>query len=573
MNAQEKIKNTGATFTPRKLASFLADEILKHVNIDNFLNVLDPSCGDGELLIAMKSAIESRKGKFALTGFDTSFEYLESARLRLKEEGYYQPNLIQNDFLEVIDINSDQVRLNLVKEYEPSLINNSADVIIANPPYVRTQILGSEKAQYLANKFNLKGRVDLYYPFLIAMTEALKTGGIIGVITSNKYFSTKGGESIRRYLADNYEILEVFDLGDTKLFSAAVLPAILIGRKKSQKERQISETRFTKVYEDFNEYKGSVVKASTIYEILKLSSSGYFQTNDKTYKVTQGILKSGNGNSAAWQMLNEQEAVWCQTIKQNSKNQIKDFFKVRVGIKTTADKVFISENWDELGENKPEESLLKDLISQENIDRWNVNQSVKLKVLYTHFVEDGKKKTIQLNQYPKAEQYFLSHQERLQGRTYVIEAGREWFEIWVPQNPDFWYKPKLVFPDISLKPRFYFDEKSKIVNGNCYWILAENENDVDKLLLIQGIANSNLMTKYHDLNFSNKLYAGRRRYFSQYVEQYPLPNLKSPHSIEIIEVVKELNKTSNECEIKLLENRLEELVARAFGVEPVVNLE
>jgi hypothetical protein len=44
--------------------------------------------------------------------------------------------------------------------------------------------------------------------------------------------STKSGESVRKFLNENYEILEIIDLGDTKLFDAAVLPAIFIGRKK-----------------------------------------------------------------------------------------------------------------------------------------------------------------------------------------------------------------------------------------------------------------------------------------------------------------------------------------------------
>jgi type I restriction-modification system DNA methylase subunit len=125
-----------------------------------------------------------------------------------------------------------------------------SDIIIANPPYVRTQILGTKKAQELAKRFNLTGRVDLYYPFLIAMTNVLKEGGLIGVITSNRYLFTKSGESIRKFLLDNYEILEVIDLGDTKLFEAAVLPAIFIGRKKSGRKNISDPSLFARIYEE-----------------------------------------------------------------------------------------------------------------------------------------------------------------------------------------------------------------------------------------------------------------------------------------------------------------------------------
>ena len=92
-------------------------------------------------------------------------------------------------------------------------------------------------------------------------------------------------------------------------------------------------------------------------------------------------------------------------------------------------------------------------------------------------------------------------------------------------------------------------------------------------MLIQGIANSKLMTKYHDLVFNNKLYSGRRRYFTQYVEKYPLPDFKSEKSKEIITIVKKLNHTKDETKISKLENQLEILVAESFGVEPVFSLD
>jgi len=272
-------------------------------------------------------------------------------------------------------------------------------------------------------------------------------------------------------------------------------------------------------------------------------------------------------------MLSEEEAQWTSIIDENSFCTVGDLFKVSVGIKTTADKVFINDSWKELGKEQPEEELLKDLISQENIEQWTLSDKVKLRVLYTHYSENGKKKTIDIEKYPKAKKYLLSHESQLKGRNYVISAGREWFEIWVPQNPELWKRPKLVFPDISASPRFYFDFEGKLVNGNCYWIVGQKEEDNEKLLLIQGVANSKLMTRYHDLVFNNKLYSGRRRYFSQYVERYPLPDFNSIHAKEIIQLVAELNAINNGELTEGLQTQLENAVAKAFGVSPVLNLD
>ena len=562
----EHIKETGATFTPTDLANFLSEKLLSYQDNDD-LKVLDPSCGDGALLMAISNNLQKINKQFELYGFDSNNDYLSIAKERLtKNKQITNVNLKHADFLEAININNKQLSL---FDEKSELISEFADIIIANPPYVRTQILGSEKAQLLAKKFDLKGRVDLYYPFLISMTHALKENGIIGVITSNRYLSTKSGESIRKFLNANYEILEVIDLGDTKLFDAAVLPAIFIGKKKPNPVNINSS--FSKIYEELNGYNGDLIKSTSIYEILDADKNGYFAVNDKRYKKSTGILKIGETKDNSWTMLTEKEAEWISKINNASSSIIKDSFKVRVGIKTTADKIFISDKWEKLNGTKPEDELLKDLISQENIKPWGVSDKKKLKVLYPHYTEQGKKKTIDLKEYPKSEKYFLKHEEKLKSRKYLIDAGRNWYEIWVPQNPAFWKLPKLVFPDISVEPRFYFDNTKRIVNGNCYWIVAEKDEDKDKLLLIQGIANSKLMTKYHDLVFNNKLYSGRRRYFSQYVENYPLPKFNSIESNRIIEVVKNINSNPIVAPEKLKE--LEEAVANAFKVNPVYTLD
>ena len=111
------------------------------------------------------------------------------------------------------------------------------------------------------------------------------------------------------------------------------------------------------------------------------------------------------------------------------------------------------------------------------------------------------------------------------------------------------------------------------MNGNCYWIVATQKEEEEKLMLVQGVANTKLMTKYHDLVFSNKLYAGRRRYFSQYIQNYPLPDINSPEAKAIIKTVKSLNDSIRDKERDQLINTLEIQVAKAFGVPPVLNLD
>ncbi len=568
MFTKKEIKHSGATFTPKRLAEFLAKRI-QLSNAADKVQVLDPACGEGELLLAIGECLTEAGIEFHLTGYDANAHYLNTAGKRLLFFGESKFSLNEGDFLQLVDIPT-QASSNPSARAR-SEINNSFDIVVANPPYVRTQILGSDRAQELANKFGLKGRVDLYYPFLIAMTESLKEGAILGVITSNRFLFTKSGDSIRKYLSEKYSILELLDLGDTKLFDAAVLPAIFIGRRENTPLP--ATATFSKIYEELNGYNGPLAEVNSIYDVINDNRQGFYAVSGKRYKKTTGLLKYSANCGAPWIMLSAHETEWVKMIDRSSKFKVEDFFKVRVGIKTTADKVFISDAWDSLGDERPEEELLKELISQENIKGWGTVENSGLKVLYPHYSSNGNKKTIDLRKYPRARKYFIQHEKILKRRKYLVDSGREWFEIWVPHRPELWSLPKLVFPDISAGARFYFDRAGRVVNGNCYWIVAQSDDDIRTLLLIQGIANSKLMTNYHDLVYNNKLYSGRRRYLTQYVEKYPLPDPASRTATDIIEIVKQLNSAQDVELIKSLTRDLEHNVALAYNVDPVLSMD
>lgn len=249
-------------------------------------------------------------------------------------------------------------------------------------------------------------------------------------------------------------------------------------------------------------------------------------------------------------------------------------FKVRVGIKTTADNVFIHNNneWEALAENiKPEAELLNPLISSDNIQKWKSDGQLveQKKILYTHQFVEGKRKAIDLDDYVNAKAYLLHHHEQLAGRTYLAKSKtRHWYEIWVPQEPMAFKDLKIVFPDISLEPKFSIDTNEYLVDGNCYWItLKEQDADRDLLYLAAAIANSQLMNRFHGIEFQNVLYSGRKRYLTQYVDNYVLPDPSSIYSRKIVEVTKNIVTQNLEIEeIKQLELEIEEQVRLAFSV-------
>lgn len=549
-------KATGSHFTPPKLAEFLSEKLIYILPHDREkIRVLDPACGDGELLAKFSQKYSEVNGAdLEIVGVEQNGKSLKKAQSRLKK---HNKILIKGNFLEFI---KSKIRNALFPQEVPEQLNGEADVIIANPPYVRTQNMGAEKSQELAKAFGLSGKVDLYHAFLIAMTKELKKGGLIGVITSNRFISTKSGKTVREFLERNYEIIELIDLGDTKFFEAAVLPAIFIGRKNQEKTNHGS---FRKIYEiQEEEEKDNAEKVNEIRDLLE-ANIGKYKVSDRYFKVTLGELLIPNEKNDPWKLVTKEEKKWMEKVEEHSTCKIGDVAKVRVGIKTTADSVFIKEDWDDIEETKPEEELLKPILTHEVVGKWCPKKDAqqKTQVLYTHKKEEGDREVIDLKNYPKTKEYLERHRERLEGRNYVIEAGRNWYEIWVPQDPEAWEQNKVVYPDISPAPKFCLDEKGSVVNGDCYWITVEEGESEDWLYLIMAVANSKVMTKYHDLAFNNKLYSGRRRYLTQYVKKYPLPDVKSEEAQKIVQKAKKLTKEQEEKE-----NEIEKLIEKIYGL-------
>lgn len=558
-------KQTGAHFTPPDLAAVVAERIAPHVEaMRGAARILDPACGDGNLLVAMASALSAaRLRRCTLSGVEEDAESFALLRRRIEALPALATDLVCGDFLDIVDdasLFSSAPRLPL------------SDAIIANPPYVRTQVLGAARAQALASRFDLRGRVDLYQAFLVAMTRQLRPGGVLGVITSNRFLTTRGGASIRHFLRSRYELLEIVDLGDTKLFEAAVLPALVFARKRCGERDSLraERTAFVRIYESVDGIRDNAEQVSSVTDLVRRPRTGRFIVRDRSYDVAAGTLEMDSDDARPWTLLTSKENSWVEQVRAKATCRIADVARIRVGIKTTADSVFIRDDWEELPQAvRPAAHHLKPVLSHDDAARWRrrVTSSAARMVLYTHEVRNGKRRAIRFDERSATWRYLLANRERLESRTYVVDAGRHWYEIWVPQDPQGWSVPKIVFPDISPEPRFFLDRGGSVVDGNCYWITTRDLADEELLLLILGVANSSVIARFHELAFPNKLYSQRRRYLTQYVGEYPLPARDSREAKQIVKAVRVLTGAAvSPAEIASLQLEIDELTAAAFGV-------
>ncbi|MEV0686805.1 N-6 DNA methylase [Nocardia sp. NPDC050378] len=640
-DAQER-KRHGRHYTPPELARFLARRALLYAPCGAELRVLDPACGDGELLLAVHREMVSCAPEVAvrLTGYDLDRAAVGETLVRAAAEGV-EINCRAGDFL----------------AKAPRLAKGSFDLIISNPPYVRTQQLGGATAQLLSRKFGLRGRIDLTHPFVALAPRLLAPGGVLGLLCANRFLTTRAGANLRRILTADLTPVELYDLGDTKLFSAAVLPAITIatrsaasiaharaipgddtipagdgvsgagagnahqnrgtrayaaastsasgtvagdaaapatvptdslsalGFSKRSVPANVAESSVGCRYVSVYEQPGCETGCGTdLFDALAGEVDCLVGAGGRVFAVEVGTLASqgreaangpsiGRGNSdhepphgeTVWRMSRPAVDRWLDKIADRTWHTFGETARIRVGIKTTADRVFISDHWDDL-DPTPERELLQPLITHHDLERWRINKDRGTRVLYPYDLRQTRRTPVDLAEFPCAAEYLRTHEEALSGRRYVLDGGREWYEIWVPQRPHLWGAPKLVFPDISERPRFALDRSGAVVNGDCYWIsltdLDAGESATDLAYLLMGVANSALGLRFYDAVCGNRLYSGRRRWITQYVARLPLPDPCGPAAVEIVRRVRGLLEDG----VAVPDAALDEAVAEAFGV-------
>ena len=539
-------KATGAVYTPTLLARFLANQAFDALQPGSPVRILDPACGDGELLLAASEAARARNIPVAtLTGYDTDSEAIRKALRRLGNRP--NVNLHCADFLEMV---ADNRRTRLFEDNEVNQLG--FDLVISNPPYVRTQTLGTHVTRALGSRFGLTGRIDLYQAFTVAMIDALRPLGAMGLLCSNKFLTNQTGSSMRKLLRQELMLKEIIDLGDTKLFDAAVLPVIISGIRSTEEHNE--NVIFRSVYETKLSSNKNPEKVDSILDALSGRLSGFVFDGERNYIVREGVLDNTDSN-LPWNPIDRDTRMRLTHIRHRYLPPLKQFGKVRVGVKTTADEVFIRNDWKQLPDYlRPESELLKPLITHRNVNAWCSEPGDRM-ILYPHQEQAGKTVPILLENYPRAATYLKNHRNRLESRSYVTKAGRSWYEIWVPQKPALWPRRKVVFPDITDSPRFAIDESGAVINGDCYWMVVDDPNVAE---VIMAVGNSSFCTWFYDSACGNYLYAGRRRFMKQYIERLPLPE----PTAEIADLIRKL-RLSNKF------NDIDDLIWKLVGLEKI----
>jgi hypothetical protein len=205
-----KNKEEGVIYTPR----FISDYIVSLVNPSMDDIILEPSVGHGVFIFSLINFIDN-KYKPGNEEMKIWFEEKVIAT-DLNEQSIVELKLILDIYFEKRGI----FNLNYKNIYKADALfeNYTVDIVIGNPPYIRTKHLASDYLSKLRENFESCsiGNIDIYYAFVEKFS---KTSKKLSFIVPSSYLSNKSASILRQNIID--KISDIIDFKEQLIFKNA----------------------------------------------------------------------------------------------------------------------------------------------------------------------------------------------------------------------------------------------------------------------------------------------------------------------------------------------------------------
>ncbi len=490
--------------------------LLAYLDVLRNLAVLDPACGSGAFLVAAfdELAREYRAVVGRLTelgeaitfdifdqiltrnlyGVDVNAESVEITRLSLWLKTARRQHKLQN--LEstvkvgnsLIDDAAFSDRPFDWRAAFPQVFENGGfDIVIGNPPYVRMETIKPFKPYLEKHYVVAADRADLYAYFFEKGIKLLKDGGRLGYISSSTFFRTGSGENLRVFLIDKVALEAVVDFGDLQLFDGFTTYPAILTLQKGVADGRAGDLRFLNVEAALPDNLGQLF-------------------TEKAQSMPRARLGAGS-----WQFEGAALAALRDKISAGRKTLGEVYGPPLYGIKTGLNKAFVIDTptRDRLLKADPKSAdLLKPFLRGEDIKRWRV-ESEGLWLINT---PKGK---VDIEAYPAVKAWLWPFKAALERRA----TRQAWWELQQAQlaYQDKFCRNKLVFPDISLGPRFASDENNSFIDCTVFTV---GDNAFDLLAYLNSRCGW-----YFFENLTPEIRGGFVRLKTQYVSQLPIPDM------------------------------------------------
>ncbi|MBD2145197.1 TaqI-like C-terminal specificity domain-containing protein [Sphaerospermopsis sp. FACHB-1194] len=424
----------------------------------------------------------------------------------------------------------------------PEVLNNDGDfigfdVVIGNPPYIRSEELGYLKI-YLKNKFTTFATAgDIFYYFYEVSHSILANQGKFCFI-NNTYDKTTAGKILRDFVIKNFTIDKYLDFTSVVVFDEATTYTIIFLASKSYN-----------VHESFDFIKVN----KTLYD----DRVNLFNPEHFSRISHQSLL------GEVWHFRNDGEQELLNKLNKN--NRIIDIFgKCYRGILTGLNEAFII---NKKMSNDPE---LKPVFDGKDIKKWVTPSADKWMIIFAS-------KSTQLNfgklteddalermkkQYSSIFKHLLNFQKKAKKR---YDKGQYWWELRNCAYYDLFTQPKIIFPNLQNSNKFCFDESGTYLNAPAVFLPISVK---EKYLL--GILNSRLIW-YFLRNICVVRSGGYLEVKPQYFEQIPIPqisNLDQDILTQLVDQILTAKKSDPNADTSELEAEIDQMVYQLYELTP-----
>ncbi len=288
----------GVVYTPSNIVNF----IISKLNITKEEYILEPSVGDGNFIIGLIEYIKIKYNFNKKELLEWFLKYVEcfdievDALIVLKRRlcnYFFEDNQYNYHFSNIF--NKDALLFDFNKHY---------DIVIGNPPYIRTKYLDADYLFLLRQKFKSceKGNIDIYYAFV---EKFARLSTKLGFIIPNSWLKNKSA----LYLKNNiiYPKLDLLiDFKEQKIFQSAqtYTSIIILNNITTDKNKYSYSNHLNNTYEIKNKildqqinqkitkyfYSGIATLADKLFIAEKINNKYYCTYKQNKYEIENDII-------------------------------------------------------------------------------------------------------------------------------------------------------------------------------------------------------------------------------------------------------------------------------------------
>ncbi len=472
-------------YTPAHIVHKILDEV--GYDSEGILGkpVVDPSCGDGRILVEVVKRIVAFSLKTDLEnnlhqvhGWDIDAEALTKCEEHLNEiikpTGLYiKWNLVIQDALEIL---------------EPT---KKFDFIVGNPPYIRIQHLPKQQRLFLQTnyRFCATGSTDTYVAFFELADRLLSESGTCAFITPNSYFFSETARPLREYFEKNKGLKLITNFGSVRVFeNTGTYAAITVFGKKPR-------AHFN--YELSNE--------NFKYESRSIDCDELAQ--QRLWQLSVRVPNNQNGT------------------------RLGDVCQISVGVTTLSDRDYLFSIIERAQNGKVkvrskngfetvlESGVLKPIVKASRMK--SGDEAISEYILFPYKKEEFDKHTIipeseMIRRYPLAYKYLLSLRSTLDKRDNGKVNKVAWYAFGRAQGLDTSFGEKIIFSPMNKTPKFIYYANPDVTVYSGYFL--KYSGNYQKLL---PVLNSREMAEYMAIA-GRDFRGGWKGYSKKIVENYRL---------------------------------------------------